>query len=490
MLGTVISSFEGPTQDAFSFVIKDNKGIPVRKDQFVSVQTEEGLLIARVINIRKTNRYFMSAESVRDYSSQASMNSIFPIDEWEFLVADALPLGILSDKLMRSTFPPSPGSEVKLIDPETLGRFLGFTEDGGVHLGHVEHHNTPAILDITRLLQKHVAILAMSGAGKSFLATVLIEELMQRDKGKLGIIIIDPHGEYVGISQLGAKIIEASKISIPVRDLSYDQLASLLPKSCSAAQKRELNRIVKGLRDSHHNYDFDTIIAAIESSDIKDNIKDPLVGWLTELNQTKLFNGYAYPDTNKLIPGETWVIDLSSITNFKMKQIVVSYIASKLFYLRKQQKIPPFVVIVEEAHNFVPESSTRENAMARPILTQIAREGRKFHASLCLISQRPVHLSTTVLSQCNTHIILRVTNPYDLEHIKESSEGITSETLGSITSLQVGQALIVGAAVNYPVFIKVKQKKTRSPHEKTLEEAALEFEQSKHQLEKDAEAFV
>lgn len=490
MLGTVVSTFDSPTPDAFSFVIKENKGIPVRKDQFVSVETEEGLLVARVINVRKTNRYFMSAEAVRDYSSKTSMDSIFPIDEWEFLVADTLPLGILSDRLMRSTFPPSPGAEVKIIDPKTLGRFLGFTEDGGVHLGEVEHHETPAILDLTRLLQKHVAVLAMSGAGKSFLATVLIEELMQRDKGKLGIIVIDPHGEYVGLSGLGAKIIEGDKISIPVRDLSYDQLASLLPKSCSPAQRRELNKVVKGLRDSHQNYDFDAIIAAIESSDMKDNIKDPLIGWLTELNQTKLFNGYAYPDANKLTPGETWVIDLSAVTNFKMKQIIVSYIASKLFYLRKQQRIPPFMVVVEEAHNFVPESSTRENAIARPILTQIAREGRKFHASLCLISQRPVHLSTTILSQCNTHIILRVTNPYDLDHIKESSEGITSETLGSITSLQVGQALIVGAAVNYPVFIKVKQKKTKSPHEKTLQEAAELFENDHKQLKKDAEAFM
>ena len=487
MLGTVISSYEGPSPDAFSFVVKENKGIPVRKDQFVTVETEEGLLVARVVNLRKTNRYFMSAESVRDYSSQTSMNSIFPIDEWEFLVADALPLGVLSDNMKRTTFPPSPGSPVNIIDPQVLLKFLGF-KLGGVHLGKVEHHETPAVLDITRLLQKHMAILAMSGAGKSYLTSVLIEELMLRDKGRLGIVVIDPHGEYVGLSELGAKIIDGSKISIPVRELSIHQLSALMP--ISAAQRRELNKLLQDLKNSHQNYNFDTIISAIDSSDMKDNIKNPLIGWLSELNQTKLFNGYSYPNPTKLMPGETWVIDLSPITNFRMKQIVVSYLANRLFYLRKEQRIPPFTVVVEEAHNFIPQTGSEENTLARSTLIKIAREGRKFHANLCLISQRPVHLSTTALSQCNTHIILRITNPNDLKHIGESSEGITNETLKSITSLQVGQALIVGSAVNYPVFIKVKEKKTKSPHEKTLEEAAVEFEQNNEQLNKDSEAFV
>lgn len=488
MLGTVISSFEGPTPDAFSFVIKDNKGIPVRKDQFVSVQTEEGLLVARVVNIRKTNRYFMSAESVRDYSSQASMNSIFPVDEWEFLVGDALPLGVVSDLMRRTTFPPSPGSPVELIDPSVLSKFLGFKQ-GGLNLGYVEHHEVQADLDLTKLLQKHVAILAMSGAGKSNLTAVMLEELMARPKGKLGVLIIDPHGEYLGLSEMGAKVIDCNKISIPVKELSADQIAALIP--LSAPQKRDLSRIVSELKKSNQNYDLGTIIGRIEDDEkIKENSKTALIGWLSELDATRFFNGYPYPDPNKMAPGETWVLDLSKISGLRNQQTIVAYLTRKLFSLRKQGRIPPYVQIVEEAHNFVPEGVKREFALSKGILETVAREGRKFHASLCLISQRPIRLSSTILSQCNTHIILRVTNPYDLKHLGESSEGITNETLRSITTLRVGQALIVGEAVQSPVFIKVKLRKTKSPHERTIEEAALEFEQSKGQLEKDAEAFV
>jgi DNA helicase HerA-like ATPase len=488
MIGTVISSIDGPNPDSFSFVIKENKGIPVRKDQFVTVETEEGLLVARVVNIRKTNRYFMSAESVRDYSSKASMNSIFPIDEWEFLVADAISLGVLSSNMRRTTFPPSPGSPVKVIDSQVLSKFLGFSS-GGINLGEVEHHDLKADINITKLFQKHLAILAMSGAGKSNLASVMLEELVQRKKGKLGILVVDPHGEYIGLSELGAKIIDGHKVSIPVKELSVHQIAALIP--ISAPQRRDLYRIVKRLRSSHKNYDIGTLISEIDSDEkMKENSKTALIGWLSELDATGFFNGYSYPDPNKMTPGETWVLDLSKVSGIKNQQIIVSYLTRKLFYLRKRGRIPPYVQIVEEAHNFVPEGVRREFALSKGILETVAREGRKFHASICLISQRPIRLSSTILSQCNTHIILRVTNPYDLKHLGETSEGITSETLKSITTLQVGQALVVGEAVNYPVFVKVKLRKTKSPHEKTLEEAALEFEENGAQLDKDSAAFM
>ena len=78
------------------------------------------------------------------------------------------------------------------------------------------------------------------------------------------------------------------------------------------------------------------------------------------------------------------------------------------------------------------------------------------------MSQRPVQLSTTALSQCNTNIILRLTNPYDIDHIGESCEGIDKGMLGAITTLRVGEALVVGEAVNLPVFVRVRRRKSKS----------------------------
>ncbi|MDO8626958.1 MAG: ATP-binding protein, partial [Candidatus Diapherotrites archaeon] len=158
---------------------------------------------------------------------------------------------------------------------------------------------------------------------------------------------------------------------------------------------------------------------------------------------------------------------------------------------RRQKLLPPFLLILEEAHQFIPEMSSRETALAKGIMETIAREGRKFGCSLCLISQRPIQLSTTVLSQCNTHIILRITNPYDLKHISESSESLDKRSEEMLTTLRVGEALIVGEAVSFPVFFKVRKRNSiESSHEISLEQAAIKFEEGKEEKEKETKNFL
>jgi DNA helicase HerA-like ATPase len=86
---------------------------------------------------------------------------------------------------------------------------------------------------------------------------------------------------------------------------------------------------------------------------------------------------------------------------------------------------------------------------------------------------------------------MKITNPYDLDHIKRTSEGITYETANALTSLPVGTALIVGEAVNYPFFFKVREKKIKpSKHEMKLEEAALKYEEEILSKGEDAKAFM
>jgi DNA helicase HerA-like ATPase len=185
------------------------------------------------------------------------------------------------------------------------------------------------------------------------------------------------------------------------------------------------------------------------------------------------------------------ILDFSSIDSLRKKQILTALIARKLFRLRKKDIIPPFLLLIEEAHNFAREKAEANEALSRAIIETIAREGRKFGASLCLISQRPVHLSTTALSQCGTHIILRITNPNDLEHIQTSSEGIDGNVARSITGLQTGEAIIVGGAVNAPVFVSVRQRKSiKKERGVPLHQQAIEFERKEKEMKEKIEAFL
>jgi len=224
------------------------------------------------------------------------------------------------------------------------------------------------------------------------------------------------------------------------------------------------------------------------SSGIHQNVKGTILRDLYELQAMR----FIHPSKQKpnlyeaVKPGEMLVLDLSDLDEATKKKMLVTYIASRLFKLRKKEKIPPFLLVVEEAHNFAPEKVKMAHSPSKSIIEKIAREGRKFGAALCVVSQRPVQLSTTTLSQCNTHLILRVTNPNDLDHIGKSSEGIDSTMLRSITGLKVGEGIIVGEAVNYPIFVEIRDRKSKKMEKgRPLHEQAISFEKEERRKEEE-----
>jgi hypothetical protein len=140
--------------------------------------------------------------------------------------------------------------------------------------------------------------------------------------------------------------------------------------------------------------------------------------------------------------------------------MVVMKLAEELFSARKRGKIPPFLFVLEEAHNFCPERGFGEVASSK-ILRTIASEGRKFGMGLMAISQRPARVDKNVLSQCNTQIILKVTNPNDLAAISESVEGMGVGVKEDIRDLPVGVAMIVGIT-DQPLIVDIRIR--RSEH--------------------------
>jgi DNA helicase HerA-like ATPase len=500
-LGVVISTEDGPSPTHVDFVVTD--GV-VHQGQYVEIDSPQGRMLALVEDVIKTNRYFGQPEIVREYELRSTLSQNFPVKEWEFLVGVARPMIVWNgERTERPTLPPSPGAEVRLPAPDDLKRFLGISDDG-LLIGTLQFHDIPVRLDVSKLIQKHFAILAMSGAGKSYTTSVILEELLDRkpEQGRLGIVVFDVHGEYVGFGDSvtdgehvdysnKTTVLKVSDLRIPVPALSATDFTYFIPE-LSSAQRRELDRVISALRKDMESgagpYDLDDLISRIAADEsMKDSTRGALISWLRTLQQTGLFDAVERPAVDRVVaPGRLVVFDLSSTLDPKVRQIVVSYFSKRLFDLRREGRIPPTLMVVEEAHNFVPSDVQRTDALARGIIETIAREGRKFGLGLCLISQRPVKLSSTALSQCNTHIILRITNPYDLKHVAESSEGIDSRSERMITNLRPGEAIIVGAAVNFPVFVKVRRRKSlESKYEKDIVEMAKEFEEKVKAVEDD-----
>ncbi len=481
LLGTVIATPDSPSTQKIDFVLSSDK-IRVMKGEFIEIEFDQRTVLALVTEIQKMNAYFASADSVKVYEEAArSLQSIFPTDEWNYVVCSARPLGELQDQVRRLSFPVSPGSPVYRSRSPVLREFLGLKKDG-IQLGRIIQPSLEISLDPTRLLQKHIAIMAISGAGKSYTVAVLIEELLKRsqDQGRLAVVVIDPHGEYSSFEEddiYGSmtEVTRGSFVQIAVPQLSAYQIREYAP-DITEVQLRALEQIYKNLWKSGKAFSLKEIISSINhSEEIKQTTKDSLISRLLGLERTTFFGYEENPNLDHLLtPGKINIFDLSEIISSYKKQLLTTYICRRLFELRRKQKIPPFLLIIEEAHQFCPEGT----AICKSIIETIAREGRKFFAALCLISQRPVRLSTTALSQCNTHLIMRIRNPNDLDHIAVTSEGIDRSTLRLLPDLEIGEAVLVGNAVNYPVFFRVRTRTSRpSKFELSLEEAARVYEQ-------------
>jgi DNA helicase HerA-like ATPase len=479
----------------FSFVTEGGPHeILARRGEFVTVITDDGTVIARVQDLIKTNRYFQQAEAVREYQSRGEpLRSIFPTDRWQYTIAKAKVLGLWKDgNTMRPYFAVSPGAVVRKADEDTLSSFLNLEPQTGLNLGKLAHHELSFTPNIDRLLGKHLAILAMSGAGKSYFVSILLEELLTRtpETGRLAVVVLDVHGEYsyfqnisqknIGLSNhlLEVEHIRGSHIQIPVHSLTAESISALIP-DMSAVQIRDLRRVLSEVQSkSNEGYSLNDIIDYIRHEEtISKNTREALIGWLINLEDTRLFGKEEVPKIKSIIkPGKLTLIDLSDFISLRKKQIIVSWLTGQLLYLRRRESIPPFLLVIEEAHQFCPESR-RELALPKGRLETIAREGRKFFALLCLVSQRPVKLSTTILSQCSNQAIFRVTNPYDLEHIGRSSEGIDKSSLDMITTLEVGEALFVGETVSVPTYVKIRKRKMEPiGKSKTLTEAIKKAE--------------
>lgn len=363
-----------------------------------------------------------------------------------------------------------PDSIVYAADQELISDTLGL-EEAGLRIGTLETNPDINIHVDEQDFYKHFAVLAQTGAGKSYLTGVLIEEMLEQD---LPVMIIDPHGEYSSLElpnpendkeQKGYKIKEyspntdinqdAMPLSFSSMNMEKKELLDIIPDSLTNSQMGVLYNALKRLRDKDEDYSLNDIMDAVSQEE--STAKWNLLNSLEQLEESNLFSQDAIDLEKLLNPGEATIVNLRAVEP-ETAEMTMFMLAKRMFQLRKENRIPPFIMVMEEAHNFVPEKGF-EQALSNKIMRKIASEGRKFGLGIGVISQRPARIDKNVLSQCNTQFILRVTNPNDLKAISKSFEGITSEVEGMIKSLPPGVAFVLGN--EYPVMTDVRTRKSK-----------------------------
>ena len=149
-------------------------------------------------------------------------------------------------------------------------------------------------------------------------------------------------------------------------------------------------------------------------------------------------------------------INLEDIDDSIAKVIVKIFCRMFFEYAKRLQKrgSVPFNIFVEEAHRYI-KTGEDLDLISYNIFDRISKEGRKYGVLLNLISQRPVELSETVMSQCSNYLIFKTTHPRDIEYITQMVPYITDEIIVKQKSLQPGYCLAFGSAFKVPLIIKM-----------------------------------
>ena len=121
----------------------------------------------------------------------------------------------------------------------------------------------------------------------------------------------------------------------------------------------------------------------------------------------------------------------------------------------KDRATIPFNIIVEEAHRYI-QNDTDRFLIGYNIFERVAKEGRKYGVLLGLISQRPVELSDTVISQCSSFLIFKMNHPVDVDYIRKMVPNISDEIVEKQKTLQAGTCLGFGMAFKIPLIVKLK----------------------------------
>jgi DNA helicase HerA-like ATPase len=196
------------------------------------------------------------------------------------------------------------------------------------------------------------------------------------------------------------------------------------------------------------------------------------------------------PMDDLLRPMNLSVIDLAGVDNW-IAEFVVDKVLRETWGTATSTGLPhPVFFILEEAHNFVPGGQGAKS-QAAGIIKRIASEGRKFGLFLVLITQRPYKVHGDTLSQCNSQIIMRLTNPQDQQAIRQSSEGISEGLLADLPGLNVGEAVVLGPVVRVPVMVRIGERASKEGGNDIDVVKALEIARSEaitDRREKDAQA--
>jgi len=360
---------------------------------------------------------------------------------------------------------------VKIAAPHILRQIFSLPSYG-LKLGNLITQEDVAMeVDINKMVSRHLAVLAMTGAGKSNTVSVIINGLLNVNGS---VLIIDMHSEYVNTEFTTGNVNIIKPVINPLY-LAFTEIKRLANIPANAyVQERFFLKAYKAVRDDlsgigARGADFIHAIQRELESKLKDDETNPgdkksITDVLNKLEHMKdkygnILDLNAKDMTENLKVAHANILDLGSVDEFA-SDVVVSHILREVLAGRKEFMRTgdglgfPIFIVLEEAHILAPQNRKTDSKLW---ISRIAREGRKFSVGLCMVSQSPKSLDSDALSQANNMIILRLVEPTDQNHVQRASESLSDDLINQLPSLNVGEAIVLGLMTRIPTLVKIDE---------------------------------
>jgi uncharacterized protein len=389
---------------------------------------------------------------------------------------------------------PALGAGIHSATAEDLSAIYARPNASNVRIGTIyQSDGLPAYVVTDDLLGKHFAVLGTTGAGKSCtVALILRSILLQHPNGH--IILLDPHNEYSRAFGDSAEVLNPDNLQLPYWLLNSEEMIEVMigrNQSDKDTQIAILNSAILAAKKKFLGSGVDTNYVTVDTptpynlSELVRNI-DAAMGQLDKpessipflrlkarIERLKsdrrfgfMFAGLMVRDTMADVVSRLLrvpvagkpitIVDLSGVPS-EIVDIVVSLLSRIVFDFAvwsEPVQTLPVLLVCEEAHRYVPAGNDTGFEPTKLVLSRIAKEGRKYGVSLCLVTQRPSELSPGILAQCNTLFALRMSNEQDQEFVRKALPEYGLGLMNALPSLDTQEAVVVGEGVTVPMRLR------------------------------------
>lgn len=461
----------GSTPSQFDVVVK--KDSYVEAEEFIIIKhpnsQKDTFVLGLVFSVKNVNLAYSENSPLIPFFQEGIQPMM---SEQDYMVASIDALGYIEtdsrgiESLIPLTAAPNPGQPVFRATNEDIQRYIMTIEAPALNIGILKNYEQiPVTLSIPKLFM-HLAILGITGAGKSHLLKRIILSVKNQKEKQIPLLIIDPHGEFLDYADeiidpspyLGASIYEMNKYNF------VNYIKTFLPKG----KPMELieSAVNKYVREGPWPPNsIQPIIDLLDDEDVKGSSKGPTIETAKNLLSTqKIDMMFKTAPLNPKIfmqPQKIICVDMGQI-NLTQQQRLLARILRLLHENAKKLHINNSafagLIILDEVQRYAPEKGFETGEAygdSKSEIFDIAAQGRKFGIGLILATQRPAYVSKSVLAQCNSQFIFRL--------VARNDVGVVRDILGNIGILErlpfqpTGDAILFGVAssMNFPVVTKI-----------------------------------